>query len=104
MKTLAALVVALAGCASVPALVVALAGCASVPAPVVVKVPVSAPCEASVPDRPAWPTDDLTAGVDLYTFTTHAQAEIEWRDGYEGKLLAALVGCLALPPSGAPTR
>lgn len=73
----------------------ALTGCASWRGGFAVSVPVPVVCKATEPDRPAWPTDRLAPGVDVYVFTIHAQAEIELREAYEGKLRAALAGCIA---------
>ena len=72
-----------------------LSGCASWAGGFKVEVPVAVPCKAAEPDRPAWPTERLAPGVDVYVFTIHAQAEIELREAYEGKLRAALAGCIA---------
>ncbi|MCZ4315181.1 hypothetical protein O4H66_17375 [Comamonadaceae bacterium G21597-S1] len=80
-------------------LLVLLPGCATTPAqlqPVHVAVPV--PCQAVVPDRPVMPTESLQLGVTLFGFVTAAQAEIERREGYEQRLLAALLGCVTPAP------
>jgi hypothetical protein len=68
-------------------------GCAGVGQGVPIRVPVPIACAEPVPERPAMPTDGLAPGVDLFTFTVTAQAEIEVREGYEGRLLNALDGC-----------
>jgi starvation-inducible outer membrane lipoprotein len=81
-----------------------LAGCSTTPTTVTVKVPVPVPCMAAIPERPAMPTDGLATGVDVFTFTVHAQAEIELREGYEGRLLAALIGCTQPPTASNPAR
>jgi len=72
-----------------------LSGCAGWTGGYRVDVPVPVACKATEPDRPAWPTDRLAPGVDIYVFTIHAQAEIELREAYESKLRAALSGCIA---------
>ena len=74
-----------------------LVGCQSAPAPKVVlqevKVPVPVECKEPTPDRPVMPTESLQKGVALPVFVKAAQAEIERREGYEGRLLAALENC-----------
>jgi hypothetical protein len=59
--------------------------------PINVMVPVA--CDQPVPERPAMPTDtlDLEAQVDVQNRSM--RAEIELRDGHEGRLLAALEAC-----------
>lgn len=76
-----------------------LAGCATGPG-TTTRVPVPVACAEPVPERPLMPTETLTRGVDLFVFTTHAQAEIEIREAYEVRLLLALRECrkpVALP-------
>jgi hypothetical protein len=60
-----------------------------------VKVPVPVSCQEKEPDRPVMPTESpgLRAGLDA--FVQAATAEIERRQGYEDKLLAALRACIA---------
>lgn len=70
-----------------------LVGCATAPDAVEVRVPVPIPCKEPVPERPAMATETLRPGVDLFTFATHAQAEIEMREAYESRLLRALNAC-----------
>lgn len=71
-----------------------LAGCGSTPPRMVtVKVPVPVECREPVPERPAMPTDSLTRADPLDTKVKAALAEIELREGYEIKLVAALVAC-----------
>ncbi len=88
-----------------------LAGCASAPHTDVlqVRVPVPMACQEPVPERPAMPTEVLRPGVSLDDFARAAMAEIERREGYEGRLAAALEACripfAAVPgamPSPAP--
>lgn len=77
------------------ALLVLLAGCgATAPRLQAVKVPVPVQCQATVPDRPAMPTESLKPGVTLFEFVKAAQAEIERREGYEERLRAALAECV----------
>ena len=59
-----------------------------------IKVPVPVPCQAVEPVRPVMPTEALKPGVKLDTFAKSAMAEIERREGYEGKLVAALRSCI----------
>lgn len=59
-----------------------------------VKVAVPVPCLATEPARPVMPTDLLLPGVSLDRFVQAAIAEIERREGYEGRLVAALQSCI----------
>ena len=69
-----------------------LAGCnATLPQ---TRVPVPVECREEVPDRPVMPTELLKSRA-LDAFVQAATAEIERRESYEGKLLAALVACTA---------
>lgn len=80
------------------------AGCATKPGatiPVNVAIPVK--CTAEVPQRPVMPTEVLrlppptTEAEKLQQFfarTRAALAEIDFREGYEIELLAALKSCL----------
>lgn len=72
-----------------------LAGCSSTGGALTVKVPVPIQCQESMPPRPAMPTEGLKPGGKLFASTTAMQAEIELREGYEGKLRAALAECIA---------
>lgn len=72
-------------------LVALLAGCATTMQPV--KVPVPVECQVAVPERPAMPTDALRPGATLDAFAQAAMAEIERREGYEVRLVAALGVC-----------
>lgn len=76
----------------------ALAGCSSVPRVEIqeVKVPVPVECREPIPDRPSMPTEALAADADPYDLLRAALAEIDRREGYEVRLLAALMAC-AMP-------
>lgn len=71
-------------------------GCASRVRLEAVKTAVPVPCNVAMPVRPTMPTEQLEV-VDpkmwLDTFVAAATAEIELREGYEGKLAAALAKC-----------
>ncbi|EPD37968.1 MULTISPECIES: hypothetical protein [Delftia] len=73
----------------------ALAGCGTTPRVEVqtVKVPVPVECREPVPDRPAMPTEALADDADPFELLRAALAEIDRREGYEVRLLAALVAC-----------
>ena len=73
----------------------ALAGCGSVPRVEIqeVKVPVPVECREPVPDRPAMPTEALADDADPFELLRAALAEIDRREGYEVRLLAALLTC-----------
>lgn len=73
----------------------ALAGCSSVPRVEVqeVKVPVPVECREPIPDRPAMPTEALAEDADPFQLLRAALAEIDRREGYEVRLLAALMAC-----------
>lgn len=73
--------------------VLALAGCSSVPQVEVqeVKVPVPVECREPIPDRPAMPTETLADDADPFELLRAALAEIDRREGYEVRLLAALM-------------
>lgn len=58
------------------------------------KVPITVPCQAAEPVRPVMPTESLKPGVKLDDFAKASMAEIERREGYEGKLVAALRSCI----------
>jgi uncharacterized lipoprotein YajG len=77
-----------------PITIALLAGCAGAPQIQTVKVPVPVECREQEPDRPAMPTEALTQADSLDRKTAAALAEIDLREGYEGKLLAALQGCI----------
>lgn len=67
-----------------------------------VEVVVPVPCLATEPARPVMPTDMLMPGADLDRFTQAAIAEIERREGYESKLVAALRSCITPLSQDAP--
>lgn len=74
-----------------------------------VRIPVPVACQEPVPERPSMPTEALRPGASLDDFARAAMAEIERREGYEGRLAAALEACrmpfVAVPgaaPSPAP--
>lgn len=83
------------------ALVLATAGCGTVPQTITVKVPVPVECRVPVPDRPAMPTDALAPAFTLDMFVAAVAAEIELREGYELQLQVALATCTA-PIAPAP--
>lgn len=73
--------------------VAALTGCTTAPQLQPVKIPVPVECRETVPDRPAMPMDAVKQADTLDRKTAAALAELEVREGYEGKLRAALEGC-----------
>jgi len=77
------------------AAVLALAGCGSAPRVEVqtVKVPVPVECREPIPDRPRMPTEGLADDADPFELLRAALAEIDRREGYEVRLLAALIAC-----------
>jgi len=72
-----------------------LIGCGTVPRVEVqtVKVPVPVECREPVPDRPSMPTEALADDADAFELLRAALAEIDRREGYEVRLLVALVAC-----------
>lgn len=81
-----------------------LTGCETLRGAVGVNVPVPIACQEPVPERPVMPTDLLRPGVDEFTFTITAQAEIEVREAYSHRLLTALQACRKPITPAAPTR
>lgn len=79
-----------------------LTGCAATSTVQTVYVAVPVPCQAEIPARPAMPTEGLLPGGPTDRFVAAAIAEIERRQGYEDKLLAALEGCVAPLPAELP--
>lgn len=81
--------------AIVIAAALALAGCGAVPRVEIqeVKVPVPVECREPIPDRPAMPTEGLADDADPFELLRGALAEIDRREGYEVRLLAALLIC-----------
>lgn len=75
--------------------VLALAGCASAPRVEIqtVKVPVPVECREPTPDRPIMPTEALVEDADPFDLLRASLAEIDRREGYEVKLVAALENC-----------
>lgn len=73
----------------------ALAGCGTTPRVEVqeVKVPVPVECREPIPGRPAMPTEALAEDADPFELLRAALAEIDRRQGYEVRLLAALMLC-----------
>lgn len=73
-----------------------LSGCGSVPRVEVqeIKVPVPVECREPIPDRPSMPTETLAEDSDPFVLLRAALAEIDRREGYEVRLLAALVACV----------
>ncbi|BFO56855.1 MULTISPECIES: hypothetical protein [Comamonadaceae] len=72
-----------------------LAGCAGTTHSDVlqVRIPVPVACREPVPGRPSMPTEALRPDASLDDFARAAMAEIERREGYEGRLAAALEAC-----------
>jgi hypothetical protein len=72
-----------------------LAGCGAVPRVEIqeVKVPVPVECREPIPDRPAMPTEALADDADPFELLRAALAETDRREGYEVRLLAALMAC-----------
>lgn len=81
--------------AIVIAAALSLAGCGSVPRVEIqeVKVPVPVDCREPIPDRPAMPTEALADDADPFELLRAALAELDRREGYEVRLLAALMAC-----------
>lgn len=75
--------------------VLALGGCATAPRVEIqtVKVPVPVECREPTPDRPSMPTEALADDADPFELLRASLAEIDRREGYEGKLVAALENC-----------
>lgn len=73
----------------------ALAGCATAPRVEVqtVKVPAPVACREATPDRPSMPTEALADDADPFDLLRASLAEIDRREGYEVKLVAALENC-----------
>lgn len=83
------------------ALAAILAGCGTAPAiPATVNVAVAAPCDAPIPDRPAFPAETLTGTEDIFTIGKTLWADIKLRTAYELKLRTALEGCTGKMPEG----
>lgn len=50
-------------------------------------------CREPIPGRPIMPTEALAADADPFELLRAALAEIDRREGYEVRLLAALIAC-----------
>ena len=72
-----------------------LAGCAAAPPSTRVHVPVPVACQEQEPERPVMPTDSLAPGTPPWVLHQSALAEIDRREAYEVKLVAALRACIA---------
>ena len=72
-----------------------LMGCSTAPRIEVqtVKVPVPVECREPTPARPSMPTEALSEDVDPFELLRASLAEIDRREGYEVKLVAALENC-----------
>lgn len=70
-----------------------LAGCASV-APSMVKVAVTETCVDRMPEKPAFPADDLDLEVDIFTKGKVLWADRLARKAYELKLETAIAACV----------
>ncbi|WP_159917886.1 hypothetical protein [Pantoea sp. 18069] len=75
--------------------VLTLGGCATAPRAEIqaVKVPVPVECREPTPDRPSMPTESLADDADPFELLRASLAEIDRREGYEIKLVAALENC-----------
>jgi len=73
----------------------ALGGCAAAPRVEVqtVKVPMPVECREPIPERPSMPTEALAEDADPFELLRAALGEIDRREGYEVRLLAALKNC-----------
>ena len=82
-------------CIAMIAVALVLTGCGTAPRVEVqeVKVPVPVECREPIPDRPAMPTEALPDDADPFELLRAALAEIDRREGYEVRLLAALMVC-----------
>jgi hypothetical protein len=70
-----------------------LTGCIGTGGALTVKVPVPIACQQLEPERPRMPTDRLKISDSQFDKVKAMQAEIEIREGYEGRLRAALRAC-----------
>lgn len=71
-----------------------IAGCACQEKIVEVKVPVPVPCKVTSPERPVMPLEQAKKDEsDIFVIVKKALAEIEFRQGYETKLEAAIQEC-----------
>lgn len=58
-----------------------------------IKVPVPVECREPTPERPSMPTEALAEDADPFELLRASLAEIDRREGYEVKLVAALENC-----------
>ena len=72
-----------------------LAGCAAAPPSTRVHIAVPVACQEQEPERPVMPTDALQPGAPPWLLQQSALAEIDRREAYEVKLVAALRACIA---------
>lgn len=73
---------------------ITLTGCAAVrDVGVPVKIAVPEKCRAEMPQRPVMPTEHLPLDAKLFDKVRAALAEIDFREGYEVELVAALKSC-----------
>jgi hypothetical protein len=78
------------------AALLALAGCGTtqiVYRPVPVNIPVPIPCKIAPVEAPAWPTASLPPKASLFDRAKAVLAELKLRQGYEGRLAAAVKAC-----------
>ena len=75
--------------------VLVLGGCTAAPRVEVqtVKVPLPVECREPIPERPRMPTEALAEDADPVELLRASLAEIDRREGYEVRLLAALRIC-----------
>lgn len=71
-----------------------MAGCTWGGGALQVRVPVPVPCQEKEPDAPFMATDSLSKGANIEQFARAARAELLQREGYEGRLRAALRACI----------
>lgn len=79
----------------------ALAACGHNPPVTQARAVIPTECKETVPDRPAMPTEALKPGTKTDGYVQAAEAELDIREAYEGKLRTALVSCTT--PLSAPT-
>ena len=72
-----------------------LTGCATTTSNTITKVPVPVECREPIPPRPAMDTETLDPAAPVDVQARAMRAEIEEREGYEVKLVAALKVCTA---------
>lgn len=78
-------------------LIAMLAGCQTAPSVVTIDTPIPVICRQAIPERQAMPTESFAAKPTLDQFVQAATAELEIREAYEIKLLAALIACTTEP-------